>query len=396
MNDPEVFSANGFSLCKGGLTFDLMLKLHVGHRHRSHLLRRIVLFILVTWVPMAVLARIQDLGPAVAGPISFFSDLSIYARFFVTFPLFIAAEVSIDPWIGRMVAQFVETGLVRPDVLPGLRAALNDTARLRDSWWIEGMILVSVWMVNSVIRREEFTEHLASWASFVTETGRQLTLAGMWYTYVSAPLFLFLAARWVWRIGLWTYLLRRISTLDLRLAPAHPDRVGGLGFLAVGQTRFAILSFATGTVAASHLANLVVFEHVSALSFRTLLIATVVVQLALVLAPLLVFTPRLFDLREKAKLQYGALATRYVRDFDAKWLRGQRVVPEQELLGNDDIQALADLDSSFKVVQEIRVVPFGKETVLTIVFAYALPLLPLFASELPLKEILSVMGKMLV
>jgi hypothetical protein len=396
MSDLGVFSANGFSLCKGGLAFDLMLKLHVGHRHRSHLLRRVALFILVMWVPMAILAGAQDSGPAVGGPISFFADLSIYARFFVTFPLFIAAEVSIDPWIGRMVAQFVETGLVRPDVLPGFRTALSDTARLRDSKWIEGMILIAVWVVNSVIRREEFIEHLASWASVVTETGRQMTMAGMWYTYISAPLFLFLAARWLWRIGLWTYLLWRISTLDLHLAPAHPDRVGGLGFLAVGQTRFAILSFATGTVVASYLANLVVFEHVSALSFRTLLIATVVIQLALVLAPLLVFTPRLFDLKEKANLQYGALATRYVREFDAKWLRDQRALPEQELLGNNDIQSLADLASSFGIVQEIRVVPFGKETVLTMIFAYALPLLPLFVSELPLKEILSVMGKMLV
>lgn len=63
-------------------------------------------------------------------------------------------------------------------------------------------------------------------------------------------------------------------------------------------------------------------------------------------------------------------------EFDRKWVRGG--APEGEsLVGSADIQSLADLANSFEVIQTMRLVPFGKEAVIQLVLAVALPIVPL-------------------
>ena len=48
----------------------------------------------------------------------------------------------------------------------------------------------------------------------------------------------------------------------------------------------------------------------------------VVFLLGLVFGPLLVFTPQLAEAKRRGLREYGTLAERYVRKFDAKWVRG--------------------------------------------------------------------------
>jgi hypothetical protein len=70
------------------------------------------------------------------------------------------------------------------------------------------------------------------------------------------------------------------------------------------------------------------------------------------------------------------LASRYVTEFDRKWIRGG--APEGEpLVGSADIRSLADLANSFEVVQTMRRVPFGREAVIQLVAASVLPIPPL-------------------
>jgi len=65
--------------------------------------------------------------------------------------------------------------------------------------------------------------------------------------------------------------------------------------------------------------------------------------------------------------------------------RGRRV--GEPLLGSADIQSLADLANSYSVVREMRPVPFGKDTLVQIIGAAAIPLLPLALSIVPADEI---------
>ena len=76
----------------------------------------------------------------------------------------------------------------------------------------------------------------------------------------------------------------------------------------------------------------------------------VIFLMCVVLGPLLVFAPQLAQAKRLGEREYGKLAERYVREFDAKWLRGG-APPNEPLVGSGDIQSLADLGNSFEVVR---------------------------------------------
>jgi len=100
----------------------------------------------------------------------------------------------------------------------------------------------------------------------------------------------------------------------------------------------------------------------------------------------MVFTPQLARAKRQGLRDYGALAERYVREFDAKWLRGGAPADEP-FVGSGDIQSLADLGNSYEVVRTMRLVPITKEAVLRLAAAPLLPLVPLLLTMMPLEEL---------
>jgi hypothetical protein len=113
----------------------------------------------------------------------------------------------------------------------------------------------------------------------------------------------------------------------------------------------------------------------------------VVMNIVIFLGPLMVFSPKLAALKRKGLLEYGTLATAYVRAFDQKWLRGDNGQNEP-LLGTGDIQSLADLSTSIENIGNMKTFPFNTGIVKSLVVAAALPFLPLVATIIPLKDLL--------
>jgi len=63
-------------------------------------------------------------------------------------------------------------------------------------------------------------------------------------------------------------------------------------------------------------------------------------------------------------------------------------VPAREpLLGSADIQSLADLDNSFSIIREMKLVPFGKESVIRFLVVIGLPLAPLILTMFSVDEL---------
>jgi hypothetical protein len=81
------------------------------------------------------------------------------------------------------------------------------------------------------------------------------------------------------------------------------------------------------------------------------------------------------------------LAERYVREFDAKWLRGGAAADER-LMGSADLQSLADLSNSFEVVRSMRIVPLTWDAIVQLIGAILLPLAPLLLTMIPVEELL--------
>ena len=111
-----------------------------------------------------------------------------------------------------------------------------------------------------------------------------------------------------------------------------------------------------------------------------------------------VFIPKLNRARLAGSRTYGGLASDSVVSFVGKWTHSENVgngnLQGEPLLGSADIQSLADLDNSFAIFREIKMVPFGRDTVIKFLVVIALPLSPLvltmFSPEELLKRLITV------
>src|SRR5262249_25557382 len=151
--------------------------------------------------------------------------------------------------------------------------------------------------------------------------------------------------------------LWQISRVDLNLIPTHPDRCGGLAFLGKSSYAFGPVLFAQGALLAGVLASRVLYKGESLLSFKLQIGGFIGFFVLALLGPLLMFTPRLAQVRRQGLADYGVLAQRYVEAFQQKWVHCDPSRSE-ELLGAADIQSLADLGNSYALVRDMRPVPF--------------------------------------
>jgi hypothetical protein len=174
--------------------------------------------------------------------------------------------------------------------------------------------------------------------------------------------------------------------MPLSLVPSHPDRVGGLNFLANTVYAFTVLAVAHGALLAGQLANRIFFVGAALPDFKVEIAVLVVFLQLIVLGPLLVFAPQLAAAKRKGLREYGTLAGRYVREFDAKWLRGGAPADEP-LVGSADIQSLADMGNSYDVVRTMRVAPITRDAVIRLGAATLAPIAPLLLTMMPLEEL---------
>jgi hypothetical protein len=175
----------------------------------------------------------------------------------------------------------------------------------------------------------------------------------------------------------------------------HPDRCGGLSFLAMVSQAFAPVLVAQGVLLSGTIANKIFFAGAKLPAFKLEITGLVTMMVFAVLGPLLVFLPQLAAARRKGLREYGILAADYTREFDRKWLRGGAAAEEQ-LLGSGDIQSLADLGNSYAVVKEMKLTPFTIQTVLRLAVITLIPLAPLLLTMIPLEELLERLLKVLV
>ena len=372
-----------FSLVLGGPLYQLWLRTHVAGPALDLVARRIVAITVVAWVPLLALTAYEGtaLGPAVAVP--FFYDIGAQVRFLLAIPLLLVAEVVVHQRIRPAVRHFVESGLVPADVLPGFRAALDGALRLRNSVIIEAILLVVVFGAGGIVW-QELNLTTSTW--YANAATGHLTSAGQWYAHVSIPIFQFLLLRWYFRLVVWFVLLWRISRLNLRLTPTHPDRAGGLGFLASTAAAFSPVIVAVAAVLSAQIAERILFQGQPLEDFKYEIVAFAVLQGLFVLGPLCVFSPVLLALKRRGRREYGALAARYTREFEDKWIGGG--APDGEpLVGSADIQSLADLANSYEVIREIRGVPFGRDTLVQVAVLALAPFAPLVLTVVPADEI---------
>jgi hypothetical protein len=278
--------------------------------------------------------------------------------------------------------------LIPQSALPRFDGAIASAFRLRHSVLAEVLLIAFVYVVGVlIIWRQYVALAAATWYAAPAAEGSKLWFAGVWYGYLSLPLFQFFLMRWYFRLFIWTRFLWQVSRIELSLVPTHPDRVGGLGFLANTVYAFTPLAVAHGALLAGLIANRIFFLGAALPEFKIEIAVLVVFLMCVVLGPLLVFAAQLAQAKRTGNREYGTLAERYVREFDAKWLRGG-VPADEPLVGSADIQSLADLANSFEVVRGMQIAPITRDAVLRLVAATLVPIVPLALTMMSLEELL--------
>ena len=381
-----------FSLVLGGPLFQLLRRAHLSDDTLKLVRQRIVIISLFAWLPLLLLSTLE--GDVLRGGVNvpFLKDLEVHIRLLATMPLLIAAELVVHERMRSVVQVFLERRLIPENARAKFDAAIASAFRLRNSVFVEVLLIALVYIVGVlIVWRHYVALDTATWYATPAGGRTQLTLAGTWYGYVSLPIFQFLILRWYFRIIIWARFLWQVSRIELSLIPTHPDRLAGLGFLSKTVYAFGLLAVAHGTLLAGALANRIFFVGGSLPQYKMLIGVMVIFVLCLVFGPLMVFVPQLAKTKRKGLREYGTLAERYVREFDAKWLRGGAPVDEP-LVGSGDIQSLADLGNSFEVVKSMHIIPVTKETVLQLVIATIVPLVPLALTMMPLEELLKTLA----
>lgn len=374
-----------FSLVLGGPLFQLLRKSRLEGDHLDLLYRRIIAFVVLTWIPLLVLSALAP-GAVSGARISFFRDVEVHVRFLVALPILIGAELLVHSRIRVAVRRFREWRIVLPESLPLFAKAIESAMKIRNSTIVELALLALVYSVGLWAWSSRTDLGLVTW--YELPGGRwSLTPAGYWYVFVSLPVFQFILLRWYARLLIWFRFLWQVNRIELNLLPTHPDRCGGLSFLGASSYAFAPILFAQGAILAGVVASRVLYGGEGLQSFKLQIGGFIAFFVVVVLAPLLMFTPRMARLRRKGLAEYGLLAQRYVEAFDHKWVRGGG--PSEELLGTGDIQSLADLGNSYQVVREMRVVPFGLQDISRLALATAVPLSPLLLTIFSFEELLT-------
>jgi hypothetical protein len=388
---PVADESADFSLVLGGPLFQLLRRAHLSDDALTLVHRRILAGALVTWLPLLLLSTLE--GRAWWGAdvrVPFFLNVEVHARFLLALPLLIMAELVVHLRMRRALGQFVARDLIADVDRPRFNGMIASAMRLRNSLAAELMLMVLVYGLG-IPMRNYIAVDASTWAAAPVAGGSSgfgsLSLAGWWYTLVSVPIFQFLLIRWYFRVFIWTRFLWQVSRINLQLIPTHPDRAGGLGFLANIVHAFSPVLVAHGVLLAALIADRIFVAGATLPQFTVEIIGVVGALVFLVLCPLIVFGGQLARAKRVGLGEYGVLAQRYVREFDAKWLRGDRD-PAEPFVGSADVQSLADLANSFDVIRTMRFVPFSKETVVQLSVVTLVPLIPLLLTMISLEELL--------
>lgn len=375
-------SALDFSLVREDSLHDAQRAAHLMPLQGFALRRRIAILVALTWVPLVIAALVNR--RVFEGPEPLLQHFGVHVRFLVAVPLFLIAEPFAETVWRRTLSYFLSSGLVPEWERASFAEVVQSCRRLlRSRVALIGVVGFAVLQSVSSFRDLSHMHEVHGWA--MTAEGAHLGFGAWWFLLVSRPIYGVLLFNWLWRLIVAVVLLWRISRLDLQLVPTHPDGCGGLGFLQRIPTVFAPVILASSAVLASRWGHDVLYHQVPVESLRLPMVLFVALVLVLFLAPLLVFVPNLLALKRRSLLAYGALVGRHGRLVERRWVRGEPVV-DDGLLDAPELGPVADTLTLYDAIAKLKIAPIGKQSIVTVAGAAVIPMLPVIAIQVPIKD----------
>ena len=213
-----------------------------------------------------------------------------------------------------------------------------------------------------------------------------LSLAGLWYCAICAPIFIFLLLRVAWRWMLWALVVVRTSRLRLTVVPSHGDNAGGLGVIGGMPLRFVSAVAAVSLVVGMTWLKQLLFHGAHAQQFAAPAAGLLVLMLVMFFSPPLVFVPQLTRLKLQALHDFGELVVRTNASFERRW-----VPPGGDpdgLLNTSEASTVTDLGQVYAQVERMWVFPFRRSAFIGVIAAVVIPLLPVVIAELGVRDLM--------
>ena len=211
-SSPSIFGPQDFSLVLGGPLYQLLRRVRLSDDALTLARQRVIVMSLLAWVPLLVLALLEGQALPGSATVPFLLDLDVHVRFLLALPLLIAAELVVHKRMRTVAQVFLDRHLIPDSAMPRFEAAVAATIRLRNSVLAEVLIIAVVYGLGILIVWRHYTAlDAATWYAVPSAQGSTSSLAGLWYGYVSLPMFQFLLVRWYFRIFIWIRFLWHVS-----------------------------------------------------------------------------------------------------------------------------------------------------------------------------------------
>jgi len=389
-----------FSLFAGDWMQSTYADLGLGSHRRWYKTKRCAAAILVTYLPMAVLAWRQGLVEGAVSPTNFFADFAAYACFLVGLPLFLIAEIVIDTSTREAAEEFMSCGVVCPEDAPSVVRVQETLRRWRESRAPDAVCVLLAYALSLAILVPQFGhDPLPTWHVAGEPGSRHLTAAGYWAFFVALPLLDYVWLRLIFKTLLWIYYLYHVSRVRLALLPTHPDLTGGIGFVSEAQGRFAVLILAYGisNVAAPVGYQIAVQDYeLTAMPVWGPIVGFIIGAPLLFTLPLFMFTKQLYRTKRRALSAFRERAVEHLRDIEKRWLYTEHRESLPEELRMPAEQTM--LDGLYGRIHHMRVVPFDLRSLGQLIgstLGSMATLLPLLHSRSEINEAVDVLGKLL-
>jgi hypothetical protein len=383
MTSSTASSGHGLSLTMGGPMFELERRLHLAPP--AFALRLLLASIGLMWA-VPVLVALVELAVA-PGEHTLLAHVGFHTRSLVGVPLLLIADLVLEQRVLSASAILVTQGVVpADDRLARWDRLVARVVRMRDTAIAEVVPVLFVAAVLVVQVKEILPARMLPWMLPVFHgagEGAMSSPSWWWYVVIVQPVFLFLLLRWLWHWFLWSIVLVALAFSRLHLQATNPDRAGGIGFLASPLDAFDVAVLAVSVVLTGTWEDEIISTGTAAAVFAPSFLAMVASSLIIPLAPYVPLGFPLLRARRRGIAEFGGLARTYVDEFDEKWIVPAR--PPQ--LGTADLQALADLGTAFRVVDEMRMTVFPFSAIVRLFVVAVGPVLPLVLQNMSAADI---------
>lgn len=383
-----------FLIARGGPFYELQRQLGLLREDAFRAGSRALLFVGLAWGVPLILSLVAGnaYGPPADKPYLF--ELGAWARFFIAVGLFMLMERQVEERLRKHLQQFTRAPLLAPESFPAAAEAVTKALKRRDGRLAEAVCLIMAILGTVAFYFRVLHVETSSWMVLVSPDGSTLTLAGWWCVVVSNPLFLFLLLRWLWRLFVWSKLLRELATLELRLVATHPDGHGGLAFIGQYPNAYTTFVFAVSCVVGATIAQELLDGNLTSTIFGYVAGAWLLIVLMVLSYPLLAFRKPLATLKEPTLLLYSSQATRHHRAVE-RGLLGRNI----SAAGDAEPAAAAEIpdpSKMFEAARKLSVFLVDRTALLPVSAAAILPLIAAGATQLPIKDLLKIMKRLLL